>query len=151
MCQAFTHSHGQSPHGQQHSKQHTGGLFMDFFDELDDVLEDLYFLSEHEAPAESYVWDQDGEFTVETLLEVEGFEPETAVEVGELSDLIDGQVEAHADDDDEASRFEDLRVFLEDNLEDIEVYYVGDEEITVYVLGKLPDGTLAGLVTELVE
>jgi hypothetical protein len=126
-------------------------MVMDFFDELEDVLDELYFISESEAPAETYVWEQDEDFTVEALLKAENFEPDTTVEAGDFDDFIESQIEAYADDPDEAARFEDLRVLMADNLEEIEVFYIGEGEITVYVLGALEDGTVAGFVTELVE
>lgn len=50
-----------------------------------------------------------------------------------------------------ARRFQALRRLLEENLEGVTVYRVGEIDVTVYVVGRTPAGSWAGVVTRVVE
>jgi hypothetical protein len=48
-------------------------------------------------------------------------------------------------------KFQALVKYLKENLGELQVYKVGDEEADVYVTGKTASGSLAGLMTKVVE
>jgi Nuclease A inhibitor-like protein len=49
------------------------------------------------------------------------------------------------------ARYQQLVKLLQSALSDIQVYRVGETELTVYIVGKTPEGSLAGLSTKVVE
>lgn len=50
-----------------------------------------------------------------------------------------------------ARRFQSLRRLLEENLEGLKVYRVGEIDMPVYVVGRTPAGSWVGLRTRVVE
>lgn len=50
-----------------------------------------------------------------------------------------------------AHRFQQLVKVLKEELTDIQVYRIGEVEIDAFIIGRLPDGTHAGLRTKLIE
>jgi hypothetical protein len=50
-----------------------------------------------------------------------------------------------------AQRFQNLQKVLKEVLADIQVYRIGEIQIDAFIVGKLKDGTYAGLRTILIE
>lgn len=50
-----------------------------------------------------------------------------------------------------ARRFQHLVKVLREELTDIQVYRIGEVDIDAFIIGRLPDGTYAGLRTKLIE
>lgn len=48
-------------------------------------------------------------------------------------------------------KFRQLQQVLERNLTDLHVYRIGEVQVDAFIIGKLPDGSYAGLKTHLIE
>jgi hypothetical protein len=59
--------------------------------------------------------------------------------------------EADADMQIMTQRFRDLQAFLENHLQDLKVYRVGETEIQALILGRLNSTEYAGLKTTVIE
>ncbi len=115
-------------------------------DALKEASKGLLFVSETEAKLEPFLWEGGGKLTRARLLELAGAEAGTPVE----QTTLDGFFRAVPDEDRE--RFDRLAGVLKEQLSAVKVYKVGDEpEKQVYIVGKAPDGSWAGLKTTVVE
>jgi hypothetical protein len=105
----------------------------------------LQFTSETEAGFEPFLWEGD-KLTKDRLLELAGAEKGAAVE----EDTLDRFFRAVPEED--KAKFDRLAKAINEQLSGAKVYRVGDEpEKDVYIVGKTPDGKLAGLKTTVVE
>lgn len=115
----------------------------------------LWYPSERDAPFLPYVYPYAGEPTPEALLEAEGLDPDTPIEELTLRELFEGLTEvgqsASPSDIAEAAAWRALEEAIEHDLADVRVYWVGDVDIDVYVIGRAPSGAWLGLRTTAVE
>lgn len=127
----------------------------------DEALEDLakaatglLFPSETDAPLLPYRFPREGEPTAASLLQTEGRDAETPVEIEEVEEFFEGLTDpggdASPEEQVEAARW---RVLVEGlaTLEDARVLRVGAVDVDAYVLGKHGSGAWIGLKTRLVE
>ncbi|CAN5918074.1 hypothetical protein BH24BAC1_BH24BAC1_28720 [soil metagenome] len=81
--------------------------------------------------------------------------PDTSVETVELAwffrHLTRESPEADLQEQEEAGRFRKLQQVIEQELADVLVYRVGRIQVEAYLLGKTPEGQIAGLKTTLIE
>lgn len=124
---------------------------------LKEASDGLYCLSEADYPFEAFLWeDQTKEpLTVERLVQQVGHPQDTPVEVIELVQFFEGSTEEQdwygPEEKEMVAKYQNLVKTLEDNLQDIKVYRVGEVKIDVYIIGKTGSSALAGLSTKVLE
>ncbi len=116
-------------------------------EELKKASKGLLFPSESDAPFKAFLWKGTGDPpTADRVRDLAGAGKEEAVAETSLDDLF-GTVPSE-----DRARFDKLAAVLRQQLAGVKVYKVGDEpERDVYIVGKTPDGQLAGLKTAVVE
>ncbi|QCR21776.1 nuclease A inhibitor family protein [Pontibacter sp. SGAir0037] len=119
--------------------------------ELKKAVDGLLMMSETDEPFEFYFDEQHNasqlnEETVRKLAGMPAGYPMEAVEV----DYFFRNMVKH-EDEQQAKRFQHLLHLLQDNLQGVKAYRVGEQRITVLILGLTEDEIIAGLKTVLVE
>jgi hypothetical protein len=115
-------------------------------DALKKASKGLLFMSETDATLEPFLWAGGGDVTKENVLKHAGVEDETPAEETTLDSFF--RVVPRED----RPKFEKLLKVLREQLAGAKVYKLGEEpEKPVYVVGKTPDGKLAGVKTTVVE
>jgi Nuclease A inhibitor-like protein len=123
-------------------------------DRLRQATADLLWMSESDYPFEVVTWERgielnpkalfpevkSDEIPVETVTLTDFFAPAIAIE-----DWHEAEELAQVD------RYKELLHAIESNLTEVQVFRVGEVEITIYIVGKTPDGELVGLKTQVVE
>lgn len=116
------------------------------FDALWKASNGLRYTSETDAELEPFVWERGGELTPQRLRQQAGAAADTAIEETTLKSFF------RAVPSEDKARFRKLAQVLQEQLAEIKVYKLGEEaEKEVYIIGKTPDGRLAGLKTTVVE
>lgn len=117
----------------------------------------LQFMSEADYPFEVILWDglRQTPLTAELVLKQTDHTPDTPVEVVPLDEFFqNATIEQDwyiPEEKETAQRYQELVETLKTNLSDIQVFRLGTTEIDVYIVGKTPEGTVAGLQTKAVE
>lgn len=119
------------------------------------AVEDLWWMSETDAPFEVWVWDGVQPFEAQSLRQQMGYAPMTPMQVISLADFFapvlvpkpwhrqaEGQV---------LQRYEQLYKLLLQVLDSVKVYRIGDRQLDVYIVGRSPTGTWMGLRTQAIE
>ncbi len=116
-------------------------------EELKKASKGLLFPSESDAPFKAFLWKGTGDPpTADRVRALAGAGKGAAVAETSLDDFF-GTVPGE-----DRPRFQKLAAVLKQQLAGVKVYKVGDEpERAVYIVGKAPDGQLAGLQTTVVE
>ncbi len=118
---------------------------------------DLWWGSESDYPVE-VVWfvapaesaDENQEFLVRELTSCEG--ELVAVGVEDFFDRAIAPKSWHtAEDKAQISQLQQLKALLQSALSNLKVYRCGEVEVSVYVVGYAPDGSIAGVTTTVVE
>ncbi|MDJ0797858.1 MAG: nuclease A inhibitor family protein [Calothrix sp. MO_167.B12] len=122
---------------------------------LKNASDGLLWLSESDYPFETVLWSSMENLTNDKLLQKFKRSPDTLVEVRDI-DRFFARATTESDWHDqsekvEVEKYRQLVEILKTNLTDIKVYRVGEIEIDVYIIGKTPDGSIAGLSTMVVE
>jgi hypothetical protein len=116
---------------------------------------DLLWFSESEYPFEIFQWGKGVDSTSETLITGGREESDTAIETISLGDFFAPALEIadwYGEEElADVKRYQDLKTTIESNLDQVQVFRVGEVEITVYILGKTPEGDMVGLKTLVVE
>lgn len=128
-----------------------------FTEQLNPLLTDLLYPSESDEPLEPVTCylSQDTPLTASQIKDWQMLPPSVFVE--EMPEAYFWEPVTTDQDwygDEEKSRttkFQALKAFLEKTLTVRQVFRVGDVEIDVYVLGRLTDGSRAGIKTKLVQ
>ena len=111
--------------------------------------------SEQDAPLTAFVLEGRGPVTPTRLLAALGLPPGTPVETRTLNGFFGPLTRTHPSqglaERKSAARFAALAELLAARLADPAVYRVGRVELTVLILGRLPDGRVGGLRTSVVE
>ncbi|WP_218081046.1 nuclease A inhibitor family protein [Anthocerotibacter panamensis] len=114
----------------------------------------LLWMSESEYPFEVFVWDTE-ELTPAQLLARTDHPEGTALQITDLDTFFAEATRAQdwhgPEEEATVGRYRQLVQTLQANLTDLQVYRVGEVECAVYIVGKTPEGTLAGLATKMVE
>lgn len=123
--------------------------------ELTEAAAGLLLMSESDHPLQVIRWDVGVEPTAEFLRGLTGHGPSAPVEERSPAEFF----RAHTSEPEwkagaeleTARRFQALRRLLEENLEGLKVYRVGEIDMPVYVVGRTPAGRWVGLRTRVVE
>lgn len=123
--------------------------------ELEQVSGGLMFVSESDSPFETVRWEGVAEVSAPYLRGLSGQSEETLVQTETVEDFF----RAAASEADwkgaaelaTARKYQTLIRVLEENLEDVRVYRVGEINIKVYIVGRSAAGNWLGLSTRVVE
>ena len=122
--------------------------------EIQNAADGLYFISETDAPFDLVHFNTNSKSVEDYLKQVNNKKP-AVIETRTLDDFFKSSTTSYPTDTQEQSgrvqRFKFLKETLEHNLSEIIVYRIGQIQIDVYILGKIKDGTYAGLHTRQVE
>ncbi len=115
---------------------------------------DLVWLSESDYPFEVIGWEQGSEMNPAALF-TELVDREITIETITLADFFASALTVEdwyeAEELAQVDRYRKLLQTIESTLTEVQVFRVGEIEISVYIVGKTPDGDLVGLKTHLVE
>lgn len=115
----------------------------------------LLWMSEADFPWEIIYWQDIQNLNGKTLLDRYNYNPERKIKTTTLESFFApatteqewyGSIERAF-----TQRYQILKKLLQENLEDIQVYLVGEVEIDVYVLGKSDRNAIIGISTKIVE
>ena len=126
-------------------------------DRLQNASEGLLFMSESDYPFETVAFPTDklSRLEAQSLKQALGLPPETGIENQELTYFLRNQTRELPDFSEEdklrAQRFRELEKTLQQELQDVVVFRVGQTQVEAYVLGKMADGRIGGLKTQLIE
>lgn len=125
------------------------------------AIKDLYYISETDAPFETFVWQREkdaepfSEVSAADVLRFAGKDANTTVREQSLEDFFrtpTTEQDWHGDEEKETvRRFRELKNLLETELKNAKVFKVGEIEMDVYIVGIDADGNLAGVKTKAVE
>jgi hypothetical protein len=123
--------------------------------ELSEAAEGLLLMSESDHPLRVIRWGAGVEPTAEFLRGLTGHGPSAPVEERSPAEFFRApasEPEWKAGAELEAARrFQALQRLLEENLEGLKVYRVGEIDMPVYIVGRTPAGSWVGLRTRVVE
>jgi Nuclease A inhibitor-like protein len=126
----------------------------EILDRLRQATVDLLWLSESDYPFEVISWERGVEMTPTALFK-ELAQPDLQVEAIELANFFAPALAIEdwyeAEELAQVDRYQELLHAIEANLTDVRVFRVGEIEITIYIVGKTPDGDVVGLKTQVVE
>jgi hypothetical protein len=115
---------------------------------------DLLWMSESDYPFEVVTWERGSELNPQALFP-EVTSDEIAVEIVTLTDFFAPAIAIEdwyeAEELAQVDRYKELLHAIESNLTEVQVFRVGEIEITIYIVGKTADGDLVGLKTQAVE
>jgi hypothetical protein len=122
---------------------------------LADASKDLRFLSETDAPFETFNWGKGGcRLTRATVRKLADAGPKARVKAVAFDDFFGPLTEEHDHTPEEAAdvkKYKHLEAVVNDHLSDATVFRVGKITIDVYIVGKTKDGEWVGLKTKAVE
>ena len=123
---------------------------------LHELCKDLYYVSETDAPLEAFTWENSASIFDDNLLRQHlKINKKTSIEVETLEDFLAFHSEAQDWHSEEEKgivvRFQILKVYLNENLAQIQVFKVGLIKVVAYILGKDVFGNWIGVKTELVQ
>jgi Nuclease A inhibitor-like protein len=123
-------------------------------DTLKQASQGMLYTSESDYPFEVFSWQTDTLTPGQVLIETK--HPEnTPVQVSALDKFFAQATEEkdwHGPKEKETvAQYKHLLHTLQTTLSDIQVYRVGAIELEVYIVGRIPEGSLAGLSTKVVE
>lgn len=128
---------------------------MNEIDQLKKASDGLLWTSEADYPFEVFTWDNADTFTPALLLERAGYPRDAPVKVLTLDEFFTPattEKDWHNEEEKaQVKRYQNLVTTLKQNLNDIQVYKVGEVQMDVYIPGKTDTGTIAGLSTKAVE
>jgi len=115
----------------------------------------LLFSSEADYPLEPFVWTDAAPFSPDALYKLTTLPPSTPVAREDINDFFAPMLHLPPEPTAEARKrvtnFRSLLRLLRRSLSDPAVYKLGAVEMPTFIVGKLPDGTTAGLRTTVVE
>lgn len=124
---------------------------------LKQAADGLYFMSESDFPFETLGFQpaKPGATVEADLLKHLGLPEGTAVEKQELAFFLRNQTrelpEYGPEEKARAQKFRELEKLLQQEIPDLAVYRIGQVQVDAYLVGELPDGSLGGLKTKLIE
>ena len=121
--------------------------------ELKSAINGLLMMSETDEPFEFYYDEQHDarELNEETVRQLAGMPAQYPMEVVDLDHFLRNMTRPETAGEEQARRFQHLQDKLKELLENVQVYRIGENQITVLILGKTPDRKIAGLKTVVVE
>jgi Nuclease A inhibitor-like protein len=126
----------------------------EIIDRLKQATADLLWASESDYPFEVMTWERGAEMTPTALFK-ELAAPNMAIEIISLADFFAPVLTTEdwygAEELATVDRYANLVQTIESNLTEVQVFRLGEIEISVYIIGKTPDGHLIGLKTQAIE
>jgi Nuclease A inhibitor-like protein len=123
-------------------------------DQLQQATADLLWMSESDYPFEVVTWERGIELNP-TALFPEVTSDEIPVETVTLTDFFAPAIAIEdwyaAEELAQVDRYKELLHAIESNLTEVQVFRVGEVDLTIYIVGKTADGDLVGLKTQAVE
>ena len=123
-------------------------------DRLKQATADLLWASESDYPFEVMTWERGVEMTPTDLFK-ELVAPNMAIKIISLADFFAPVLTTEdwygAEEFATVDRYANLVQTIESNLTEVQVFRLGEIEISVYIIGKTPDGDLIGLKTQAIE
>jgi hypothetical protein len=121
--------------------------------QIQTAAEGLQMMSESDYPFETFQWSDTSKTIEEKILEETKHPAGTAIEKISLEYFFRNMTrpDGSGDDQQTAQRFIALQQLLNEKLSGVEVYRVGIIQVDAFVIGKLGDGSYAGLRTKLIE
>jgi hypothetical protein len=122
---------------------------------IKDAAEGLWFMSESDHPFQLVQLKDQPASLEKSLLGISGKGENSLIEKQELEYFFRIMTKVYPNSTPEqlktAQRFQNLQKVLKEVLADIQVYRIGEIQIDAFIVGKLKDGTYAGLRTILIE
>jgi len=128
-----------------------------FIPKLQELSSDLFYISESDYPLEPVQFEYSGTWplTGTAIVTLTGQAPDTKVEIVALDYFFRNLTQDSPDNDEDinnmAQRFRELQAYLQQQLQEVKVYRLGQREIQAYILGKISDNQIAGLKTTVIE
>ncbi|WP_018477896.1 nuclease A inhibitor family protein [Pontibacter roseus] len=126
-------------------------------EELKRAFNGLLMRSETDEPFEFY-YDEENtadKLNEDTVRKLAGMPAEYPLEVVEVDYFFRNMTKVNPENgtegEQQAQRFRQLQEKLQELLQDVKVYKVGEDRISVLILGKTPNGEIAGIKTVVVE
>jgi len=115
----------------------------------------LLFSSEADYPLEPFVWTGTAPFSPDALYKLTTLPSSTPATKEDINDFFAPMLDPASGDTPEArkrmTRFRKLVRLLRQSLSDPAVYKLGSAEMPTFIVGRLANGTIAGLRTTVVE
>jgi hypothetical protein len=115
----------------------------------------LLFSSEADYPLEPFVWTDSAPFSPDALYKLTTLPPSAPVTKEDVDDFFAPMLDPASGDTAVArkrmTRFRKLVRLLRQSLSDLAVYKLGTVEMPTFIVGRLANGTVAGLRTTVVE
>lgn len=123
--------------------------------QLQQATEGLFWPSETDAGFEVVIWPDLDQITTESLRDRLHLDPETPILIQDFyrffQPVTQEQAWHNAEERAERERYQALMEFLSENLNNIQVFRIGEVEIDIYILGQTPHNPVIGLYTQAVE
>ncbi len=121
---------------------------------LKQAVRGLVYPSESEYPFKAFVWDI-SDLTSAVILAQTKHADDTALQTINLEEFFAPVIQVQdwfgAEEQASVAKFQQLKQILETSLTKIQVYRIGEIEISVYIVGQTPEGQWAGISTKVVE
>ena len=131
------------------------GLHVNAMTRISKAANGLLFSSEADYPLEPFTWTDTTPFSPEALYKLTTLPASTPVTKEDIDDFFAPMLDPASGDTPEArkrrTRTRKLVRLLRQYLSDLAVYKLGKVEMPTFVVGRLADGTIAGLRTTVVE
>ena len=128
---------------------------MDVMSRIAKAADGLLFSSEADYPLEPFAWNETTPFSPETLYKLTTLPLEAPVTKEDIDDFFAPMLDPATGDTPAArkrrTRTRKLVRLLRQNLSDLAVYKLGRVEMPTFIVGRLADGSIAGLRTTVVE
>ena len=128
---------------------------MDAMSRIAKAADGLLFSSEADYPLEPFVWNEATPFSPEALYKLTSLPPAAPITKEDIDGFFAPMLDPASGDTPEArkrrTRTRKLVRLLRQNLSDLVVYKLGKVEMPTFIVGRLADGTIAGLRTTVVE
>jgi hypothetical protein len=123
--------------------------------QLQQATDGLLWPSETDAGFEVVTWPDLDQITTESLRDRLNLDPETPILCQDFhrffQPVTQEQAWHNSEERAERERYQALVQFLSENLNNLQVFRVGEVEIDIYILGQTPEGQILGLQTQAVE
>jgi len=117
--------------------------------------EQLFFVSEMDAPVEPVALPRMTDLSPDALLEALGRSDEEPIQMAAATEFFDRLTRTQEWQSENEKklirRFAHLSDVLEDELEDIRLFRIGEVQVDIFVIGLTRGGTVAGVRTRAVE
>jgi hypothetical protein len=129
------------------------------FKELKETSVGLFYISETDAPFESFIWKRDDknstDLNAEDVLKLAGQKPDAKVEERTVDNFFAQSMTVQdwfgEEEKNQVEKFSKLKELLEGNLKNVKVFKIGEINIDIYVAGVDAEGNVIGVQTKAVE